>query len=34
MSNRLSRSAVGTVTLLIADGAVARSGATKDKRAD
>jgi hypothetical protein len=34
MSNRLSRSAVGTVTLLIADGAVARSGANKDKRAE
>ena len=33
MSNRLSRSALGINTLLIADGAVARSGATKDKRA-
>jgi hypothetical protein len=34
MSNRLSRFAVGLVTLLIAGGAVACPGATKDKSAD
>ena len=34
MSNRLSRFAVGLVTLLIAGGAVACPGAMKEKSAD